>query len=83
MTEQKEISLGSYETNSWYHIPKQEKTFLKDGRQSQVDFFQSWAVVLPKFHANCLFKNEGSWKYNPGSVKANKNLKGSTSGCRE
>ena len=30
MTEQKEIRLGSYETNSWYYIPKQEKTFLKD-----------------------------------------------------
>ena len=41
MTEQKEIRLGSYETNSRYYIPKQEKTFLKDVRQSQVDFFQS------------------------------------------
>ena len=49
MTEQKEIRLGSYETNSWYYIPKQEKTFLKDVRQSQVDFFQSSAVVLPNF----------------------------------
>ena len=49
MTEQKEIRLGSYETNSWYYIPKQEKTFLKYVRQSQVDFFQSSAVVLPYF----------------------------------
>ena len=58
LTEQKEISLGSYETNSWYYIPKQEKTFFKEARQTEVDFFQSWKVILPKFHAHCLFKNK-------------------------
>ena len=35
-----------------------KRRFLKDGRQTEVDFFQSWAVILPKCHADCLFKNK-------------------------
>ena len=52
-----------------------KRRFLKDGRQTEVDFFQSWAVILPKFHADCLFKNKDTYKYKPGSVKAFKLIK--------
>ena len=40
--------------------------------QPEVGFLHPWAVVLPKYSANRLYKTKDTWQHNFGSVRHDK-----------